>query len=204
MALSIVYPNFCTNIAVMKTGGGGLHEVTDGDAAGRYTRLGPAAIQLLDLDSGDLSTLAEEPEADLLGPRLAADGTLFYIRRPYETGPVRVSPLGLLKDTVLFPFRMSYAIFQFFSFFSMRYSGKPLTSSKGGVQRQPDLKQMMIWGNLLDADKAARGADRSDAEAPSMLPASWQLIRRAGGTSNRKPEGSLSQASLSMWLGLVK
>ena len=123
----------------------------------------------------------------------------------------------------------------------MRYSGKPLTSSKGGVQRQPDLKQMMIWGNLMDADKAARGADRSDAEAPSMVPASWQLIRRAGdgvapgemmakgvqsfdispdgevcysngnalyrrpaAQATGSPRGSLSQALLSMWLGLVK
>jgi hypothetical protein len=55
-------------------------------AAGRFTRLGPSELQLLDLDSGDLTTLAEESDADLLGLRMLADGTLLYIRRPYENG----------------------------------------------------------------------------------------------------------------------
>ncbi len=211
VAVSIVHPNFCTNIAVMKAEGTGLMEVTEGesvdlapswvagsaarrlvfqsagigrDGAGRFTRLGPSAIQLLDLDSGGLSTIAEEPDADLLGPRMLADGTLLYIRRPYTTGAARLSPLTILKDTALFPFRMTYAIFQFFNFFSMRYTGNPLSTSRGGAQqRQPDLKQMMIWGNLIDAAKAAEGADRSDTEAPSIVPGSWQLMRRApGGT----------------------
>jgi len=209
VAVSMVHPNFCTNIAVMKADGAGLNEVTEGesvdlspawvsgggprrlvfqsagigrDASGRFTRLGPSAIQSLNLDSGDLETIAEDPAADLLGPRMLADGTLLYIRRPYESGAVKVSPLTILKDTVLFPFRMVHAIFQFFNFFSMRYTGKPLTTSRGGAQqRQQDLKQMMIWGNLIDAGKAMEGADRSDSEAPSMVPASWQLMRRAPG-----------------------
>jgi len=120
---------------------------------------------------------------------------LLYIRRPYENGVAKLSPFTILKDTVLFPFRMVYAVFQFFNFFSMRYTGKPLTTSRGGgVQREQDLKQMMIWGNLVDAGRELRGADRSDSEAPSVVPASWQLMRRGpdGGAAETIAKGVLS------------
>ena len=224
VAASIVHPNACTNIAVMKADGTGLREVTEGesvdlapswvpgdgarrlvfqsagvgrDTSGRFTRLGPSGVQLLDLDSGDLTTVAEEPEADLLGPRLLADGTLLYIRRPYENGAVKLSPLTILKDTVMLPFRMLYALYRYFNFFSMMYTGKPLSTARGGgAQRQPDMKQMMIWGNLIDAGKTTQGADRSDSEAPSVVPASWQLMRRrpgnAGGAADVMAKGVLS------------
>lgn len=221
LAASVVFPNGCTNIAVMRSDGTGLQELTEGesvdlapswvagasrrlvfqsagigrDAAGRFTRLGPSSVELLDLDSGELRTVAEEANADLLGPRMLADGTLLYIRRPYETGVVKLSVFGILKDTLLFPFRMIYAVYQYFNFFSMRYTGKPLSTSRGGgAQRHADLKQMMIWGNLIDASQAAQAADRSDSEAPSIVPASWQLMRRApdGGAAETVAKGVLS------------
>jgi len=90
-----------------------------------------------------------------------------------------VSVLGALKDTALFPFRMAHAIFQFFNFFSMRYTGKPLATGKGAAQRQPDLKQMMVWGNLIDADRAARENQLGQTDAPDLVPSSWQLVRRS-------------------------
>jgi hypothetical protein len=34
---------------------------------------------------------------------------------------------------------------------------------------------MMVWGNMLDADKAA---DRADDGTPALVPKSWELIRR--------------------------
>jgi hypothetical protein len=67
----------------------------------------------------------------------------------------------------------------YFNFFSMRYTGKPLATSKGAMQRQPDLKQMLVWGNLIDADRAARENGPADTEAPDLVPASWQLVRRS-------------------------
>jgi hypothetical protein len=69
---------------------------------------------------------------------------------------------------------MAYAIFQFFN----------LSTSKGAAQRQPDLKQMMVWGNLIDVDSAARQDRLGDPEAPSLAPSSWQLVRQC--SSGRK------------------
>ena len=39
---------------------------------------------------------------------------------------------------------------------------------------------MMIWGNLVDADKAEREARRKGQgdDAPALVPSSWKLVRR--------------------------
>ena len=203
LAASVFHNDFTSNIAVLETGGTGFQEATDGDsvdiaprwsaprrivfqsaglgrdAAGRFAGLGPFAIQELDLDSGEMRCLAEDPAADLLGPNKTAGGDLFYIRRPHSSQFAKVSPLHALKDTVLFPFRMAFAIFQFFNFFSMRYTGKPLSTSRGAMQKQPDLKQMMVWGNLINADAAARENGTGDDDTPAMVPSSWQLVRES-------------------------
>jgi hypothetical protein len=196
-----------TNIAVLQLQGTDFFEATEGDSfdlvprwvpgpgrrivfqsagvgrnsQGRFSGLGPFAVQQVDLDSGELECLAEEADHDFLGPQKTADGALYYIRRPYESAKQKVSPLHALKDTVLFPFRMAHAVFQYFNFFSMRYTGKPLATSKGAAQRNPGLKQMMIWGNLIDADRAAREDRLGDPDAPSLVPSSWQLVRRSPG-----------------------
>jgi hypothetical protein len=54
----------------------------DRDAGWRFAGLGPCAIQRLDLDSGDLEEIASESGRDLLQPRQAQDGSLYFIRKP--------------------------------------------------------------------------------------------------------------------------
>jgi hypothetical protein len=205
IAASIFRNNFTSNLAVLQVEGSDFSEVTDGDSFdiaprwvpgeqrrlvfqsaglgrdgnGRFRGLGPFAIHQLDLDSGEMECVVEEPEFDLLGPQRTADGALYYIRRPHHSVvQSKASPVAALSDTVLFPFRMGFAIFQFFNFFSMRYTGKPLATAKGAIQRQPDLKQMLVWGNLIDADRAASENGLTDTEAPDLVPNSWQLVRR--------------------------
>ena len=63
----------------------------------------------------------------------------------------------------------------------MRYSGKPLVTKQGAKQRDPDLKQMMIWGNLMEAGAHGSGDDAKDQE---WVPASWQLVRRSANQSS--------------------
>jgi len=187
------------NIAVRLDDDSGLSEVTEGDSVdtaprwvagekrrlvfqsagvgrnseGHFAGVGPYSAQLLDIDSGDLTTLAEDPAHDFLMPQMTGDGTLYYVRRPYASGR-EIHPLRLLKDIFLFPFRLLFAIFHWLQFFSMRYTGKKLTSAGGAAGREMDLKQMMIWGNMVSAQKAKAGED-----APDLVPNSWQLVRKS-------------------------
>lgn len=198
VAFSVQHDNGTANIGVMLRGEPGFGEVTEGDSLdtaprwvpgeerkivyqsagigrnrdGHFLALGPFSIQAVNIDSAEMETLVEESHTDFLAPQMAEDGALCYIRRPYNEH-TRVKPLRALKDTMLLPFRVLYAMFQFLNFFSMRYTGKKLNTPAGTPRRELDLKQMMIWGNLVQAQKA--GED----EAMDLVPSSWQLARRS-------------------------
>jgi hypothetical protein len=157
------------------------------DAAGRPTGLGPAAIHLLDVDKAEVNTLASEPSADLIAPRLLADGTLFYIRRPWRE-PEGGGFWRSLLDFLLFPARLLYAVFQYLNFFTARYTGKPLTTAGGAKREGADVRQMMVWSNLMQAQQEAAEGDEPKAEVPR----SWKLVRRApDGTTTSLAEGVL-------------
>jgi hypothetical protein len=111
----------------------------------------------------------------LLTPQLANDGTLFYIRRPYRDPNQPPGAWRAALDLVLLPFRLLYALFQFLNFFTVRYTGNTLTTTGNARQKHADIRKMMVWGNMLDADKAA---DRADDGTPALVPKSWELVRR--------------------------
>lgn len=196
--------NVSSNIAILPVHGSDFSEVTDGDsfdqaprwvpgpgrrivfqsagigrnAAGTFAGLGPCAIQQLDLDSGELRELAAEDDRDLIQPRRTEDGTLYYIRKPYETGVPKVTLVGSIKDVILFPFRLGRAVFQYLNVFSMMYGGKPLVSGKGAAQRRLDPRQMFVYGNLAIAQRGQEGDDPQ-----SWVPGSWELVRVAKGSA---------------------
>jgi hypothetical protein len=204
-----------TCIAVMHGDGADLREVTQGDTvddaprwvpgsdrelvfqssaigrnqAGFAIAQGPFTIQKLDLDAGEVTTLIEDPKADLLAPYLAKDGTLFYIRRPYRDPNQRPGWLHGVLDLILLPFRLLYAVFQFLNFFTVRYTGNTLTNAGDMRRKQADIRQMMIWGNMIDAEKAAREGDREEA---ALVPKTWELIRQSGNQRNVVAKGALS------------
>lgn len=197
VACSIRHPVGTANLAVRPAGETGFGEVTEGDSVdtaprwipgegrrlvfqsagvgrdrhGHFAGLGPFTLQRLDVDTGEMTPLLEEPRHDLLGPQMSAGGTLYFIRRPYLTGR-EVHPFRMLKDILLFPFKLLVAVFHFLQFFSMRYTGKKLTSADGARSREADMKQMMIWGNMVNAQRAKEG------EEPPDLAPQWELVRR--------------------------
>jgi hypothetical protein len=208
IACSVRYPFGTANVAVRLDEDSGFSEVTEGDSVdaaprwvpgpghrvvfqsagvardrnGNFAGLGPFGIQQLDIDSGEMHTLAEASGKDLLTPQMTEDGTLYYIRRPYITGR-EFHPWRTLLDVVLFPLRLAYALFHFLEFFSMRCSGKKLTRAGGAPGGATDLKDMMIWGSRVAAERAAETSTHE--EAPDLVPKSWELVRQ---TPGRNPE----------------
>jgi len=199
LACSIQHDNGTANIGVMVHGQPGFSEVTEGDsvdtaphwipgegrrlvyqsagvgrnAEGHAMALGPFSVERLDIDSGAMDTLMEDPAFDFLSPAIDQNGALFYIRRPHNEH-TRARPLRALKDTVLLPFRLLYALFQFLNHFSMWFTGKKLSTPAGTPRRDLELKKMMIWGNMIEAQ-----SQEGDDEAADLVPGSWQLVRRS-------------------------
>jgi hypothetical protein len=116
-----------------------------------------------------LDEVATEEGRDLLQPRKTADGALYYMRKPEESGIRRQSLLSSLADTALFAFRMGRGGYQYFYVFPMMYTGKPLDTGKKRSAGGGDPRQMFIYGNL---------AQRQEDESEGLAPASWELVRR--------------------------
>lgn len=153
---------------------------------------GPFAVHKIDTASGEVACLAEDSEHDLLGPRVGPDGALHYIRRPYKLPTEGPGVLRSFLDFLLFPFRLIYAVFQFLNFFTVRYTGKPLTNAGDAKSREMDVRQMMIWGNLIDAQKAARESAKSGDDSGAIVPSSWQLVRSSGAGEEVLAKGVVS------------
>jgi len=150
------------------------------DEAGFRTGLSSYAIMKLEVESGKMETLLEEDASDALLPKMTADGTLYFIRRPYEPHGATVSGGKLALDMLLFPIRLAGALVHFFNFFSLMFQRKPLITSGGPPRQGPDQRYMMLWGKVIDAQKLQKV---KQGESQSLVPATWQLIKR-------RPSGS--------------
>ncbi|HEY7116495.1 MAG TPA: hypothetical protein VH475_07915 [Tepidisphaeraceae bacterium] len=204
IALSNRYDDGTANIALMPPNGKGLRDVTEGDSvdeapawvpgaartivfqsagigrnqAGHTIALGPYAIQRLDLERDEFTTLLEDEHTDFLIPRLAADGTLYFIQRPWQPhGHESPSPLKFAMDALLFPVRLASAIVGFLNFFSVMFSNQPLITAGGPKREGPSTRYLQFWGKWIDAEKQLKKAERKGPEA-SLVPDSWKLIRR--------------------------
>lgn len=207
--------NGTSSLAVMQPNGEGLQEITQGDTTdlcpsfvpGRPTELvyqsagvartdtgvaaglGPFRIEKVDFEAGVVETVAEDEKFDLLNPRYGDDGSLYFIRRPYVGMNVKMSPWKMALEFVMLPFNILFAIFQFVNFFTASYTGKFLTSATGARQREADMQQMMVWGNLVEATKKSKAANGADG---GLVPTAWELIRKRGGAEEVLAKGVLS------------
>ncbi len=201
LSASSIHGDGIANIVVLNRDGSQLREVTAGDtndsapawipgvenrllfqssglardANGYVVAQGCASIQMLNMESGTVSAVLEDPDYDFIQPRVCPQGNLHFIRRPYEAP--KYSTKNALLDTVFFPFRLLRALFHYLNFFSIMYSRKPLTSASGPAM-QADIKNIMLQGRRIDAEKVMR-EERSIHGVPSLVPRSWELVSRA-------------------------
>lgn len=152
------------------------------NAHGLPMGLGPYAIEILDLDGDkEVRTLLEDKDRDLLLPRMTDDGSLYFLRRPYKPQGRQTLSFGqFLWDVLLLPFRILLTILHIFNFFSVMFSGQPLATALGQVQRRGPQQQqfLMLWGHMVDTKQAMAKAPKDQPAA--LVPKDWQLVRRDG------------------------
>lgn len=191
-----------SNIAVMRGDGSELNELTQGDSLDRapswvpgsssellYQSSGvardqqgnnmgvsPARIERLNLDSGEITTLLADERYDYLEPRMDGDGNLYCIRKPSASMSRKFRPLRALLDLILLPLRIFYALFQYLNFFTVRYTGNPLVTSGDARQKRADLRQMMLLGNIMQAQREAEGL--FEREKDGLVAKTWELVKK--------------------------
>lgn len=193
--------NGTSRLALMRSTGGGVQELTEGDSVdlcpswvhdepekvvfqsagigrsrdGFAQGMAPFEIHELDLTTGEMETLAAGTRHDFLAPRYDAEGRLHFIRRPYRTAH-SVNPLRWMLDVVLIPFRLLQAVFGWLNFFSMMWGGKPLKPGGAAKMDGEQMKKMLVWGSVIDAAREAKM--QPGAEDPDLVPKTWELVRR--------------------------
>jgi hypothetical protein len=145
------------------------------DPSGVIAGFGPNEILLLDAERGDLKTIVAGPDHDYLAPRMMRDGSLYAMRRPYHRGPPVPTTTATLKDGLLAPLRLMYAGFRYLDFFSMKYSGRPLTTTGDTKGRRVDARR------LLERQNIAGTGDDEAQEAAMRAPQEWVLVQRTPG-----------------------
>lgn len=123
-----------SHLAVLDADGSALTEVTEGDSMdmaptwvpgapddlvfqsagvardeeGMPVSLGPSAIMRLNLGNGHITSVLEDPRHDLLSPRVAKDGSLWFIRRPWLAPDEKPWPPWF--EVLLGPWRLLVAL----------------------------------------------------------------------------------------------
>jgi hypothetical protein len=150
------------------------------NAQGLPLGLGPYAIESLDLDGDkEVKSILADADHDLLLPRMTADGTLYFLRRPYKPhGQPTLSFGQFLWDVLLLPFRILLTGLHIINFFSVMFSGQPLATALGQGRRNPGQQQqfLMLWGHMVDTKRAMTKAPKD--QPGSLVPKDWQLVRR--------------------------
>lgn len=141
---------------------------------GQIVAYGPRTINRLDLDTGDLDEIVSIPRCDCFSPRVDGDGNLYFLRRPRRSPTHAVA----LSDILLIPFRLLKALFGWLQFFTMRNTGEPLLTggpNPGKVRGNP--QEVLIEGNLINAEKTLRENSRKGDKYPGIAPRSWELVK---------------------------
>lgn len=149
------------------------------EAPGGEPVLGPRAICRLDANTMELTEVYAQPGRDCISPQEGEDGSLWFLRRPrreeQEGNP--------LADIAAAPGKVVRAMGGWLDLFTRRYAGESLRSGGGKAKQKPE-RDLIIEGNLINAQRALE-ENQSQGEAyPGIIPRSWELVRLAPGGEN--------------------
>jgi hypothetical protein len=223
IACATIRKDGTANIAIMPANSVHLEEVTEGDSidlapkwipgfrraivfqsagisrdsAGYIVEQKHSTIEQLDIDRQEVITLASDPKYDLLSPQMAADGTLYYIRRSYQPLRQRIQLSQTLKEALLIPARLLVAVLEWLNFFTRRHTGKSLLALP--KQQRVRTQQMLFLGRLVNVGtEIERNRKFGDADSPALVPRSWELVKQY---PHREPE-VIAQGVLAFDIGL--
>ena len=149
------------------------------EAPGGEPVLGPRAICRLDANTMELTEVYAQPGRDCISPQEGEDGSLWFLRRPRR----EEQEGNTLADIAAAPGKVVRAMGGWLDLFTRRYAGESLRSGGGKAKQMPE-RDLIIEGNLINAQRALE-ENQSQGEAyPGIIPRSWELVRLAPGGEN--------------------
>jgi hypothetical protein len=188
VAFSMYHRGGTVSLAVLKASTSELTEITDGDsvdvgarwvpgsgrrlvyhsagvgrtAGGQLAEYSAFSIQQIDLDTGIISCLEQDEKFDLLWPHIAADGSLYYIRKPKGLTAEMPSPFMVVLGICYIPFRILWALGAAVNRFVYKNTGQLLYATKqtavAKAARCPSTWLLMRKNGEAAAETIAKGA----------------------------------------------
>ncbi len=212
VAACVRYPNGRSHIALFRLPSSAYTEITDGDSCetspswsadgrlvyfstagiarnehGQLAAFAPRAAAAYNVNTERMEIILEDEKHDILSPKEDHAGNLYFIRQPYRmTDEEDNSILGILKDVLLFPYRLIKAIFGFLDVFSTIFGKEPLNTSgkRSDVKsKQKSEKELFFEGRKLEAEKNLKENKKSGDPYAGIMSRSRVLVRR-------KPDGT--------------
>lgn len=150
------------------------------DQYGAIAATSPRIVAYLDLDKKSMSEIVADENYDYLHVRQDKNGDLYYIRQPY--GGEKPQGGIIFKDVVLFPYRLIKGLFGFLNFFTTIFGGESLktggASANGIKTKQRSQKDIIIEGNVINAEKLDKINEANGEKHGGIMPQSRVLIRR--------------------------
>lgn len=161
----------------------GVYFSTAGYARNQYgaaAAVSPRSIAYLDLDRKTMTEIVSDEQYDYLHPHEDENGVLYYIRQPY--GGEKPQSGITFKDILLFPYRIIKGLFGFLNYFSMIFGGESLktggASANGAKAKQRSQKELIIEGNIINAEKLDKINEANGDKLSGIMPQSRVLIKR--------------------------
>ena len=147
------------------------------DENGNIVALGPASIQRLNQNSGEMTTILEDEHLDFLQPKTDVNGALYYIRRP--CGSREGLPLHLqLKAFFLLPFHLASAVFGFLDAFTRMFAKRSLRPAGGGREIPQQRSRFATFHDTaIRMEKILKQGSQVD-DTVQIIPSTWELVRR--------------------------
>ncbi|MFP4697932.1 MAG: hypothetical protein ACLFMO_04405 [Eubacteriales bacterium] len=145
------------------------------DYEGKIMGFGPKVINKLNIDTGELEEVIGDAYYDCFLPKLDEEDNIYFLKKPYKEMNKHINPLKIF----LIPFKILKAIYMWLNIFSMRYNGEPLNSNGNNPSKtkQVDEKEIIINGNLINAQKVFKENQSKGEKYPGIAPRSWQLVK---------------------------
>ncbi len=207
-AACVRYPNGRSHIALFKLPSSVYNEITDGDSSeitpswspdgrilyfstagiarngGQIAAYSPRAAAAYNVNTERMEMILEDEKHDILAPKVDENGTLYFIRQPYHASQEDDhDSLGdVLKDVLLFPYRLIKGLFGFLNFFTTIYGGESLrTSGKRSdlKTKQKSEKDLFFEGNIIHAEKNLKENKKAGEQFAGIISRSRVLVRRS-------------------------
>lgn len=145
----------------------------------------PFSLCSIDISKGKISEIRASDKFDFIKPRAADDGSLYYIKKPFESDTRQNSVSGCLLDILTAPIKLIGALIGFFNIFTVKYSGKNLRSSGNTKAKNRSDDQIFIDGNIISAKRELKANADHGEKYPGFIPRSFELHRISGGGEDR-------------------